>query len=210
MCIAPHPPFGHLLPASGEKDLDERPSPRLRGEGGRRPGEGLRSLLLILSLLAAAPLFGEEPARLAAGTLVLEGSSNVTDWRCASTTLDMDDLELHIPVKTIRCGNRQMERDLYRALRASEHPTIEFRFLEMTRGAESAKIRGDLSLAGTTRTIEVGVDAQRLTPDRFLMHVRFPLRMTAFGITPPTAFFGIVKAKDDLVVHFDLVLQAHP
>src|SRR5882672_206762 len=43
--FSPHPPFGHLLPASGEKGTrdahGERPSPRLRGEGGRRPGEGL-------------------------------------------------------------------------------------------------------------------------------------------------------------------------
>ncbi len=42
---APHPASGHLLPASGEKGTrgespDESPSPRLRGEGGRRPGEG--------------------------------------------------------------------------------------------------------------------------------------------------------------------------
>src|SRR5436190_2102760 len=44
---APHPPFGHLLPASGEKGNFWRccPSPGLlplapreRGEGGRRPG----------------------------------------------------------------------------------------------------------------------------------------------------------------------------
>jgi chromosome segregation protein len=35
----PHPSFGHLLPASGEKVL-EAPRPAERGEGGRRPGEG--------------------------------------------------------------------------------------------------------------------------------------------------------------------------
>jgi colanic acid biosynthesis glycosyl transferase WcaI len=38
----PHPPFGHLLPARGEKELPSALAPRERGEGGRRPGEGLR------------------------------------------------------------------------------------------------------------------------------------------------------------------------
>src|SRR5438874_4419065 len=42
---APHPRFAHLLPASGEKGNNSHarvccPSPRLRGEGARRPGEG--------------------------------------------------------------------------------------------------------------------------------------------------------------------------
>jgi chromosome segregation protein len=38
---APHPSFGHLLPASGEKALAfDAPRPAERGEGGRRPGEG--------------------------------------------------------------------------------------------------------------------------------------------------------------------------
>src|SRR5438034_9395237 len=41
---APHPPFGHLLPASGEKGarISSVPRPAERGEGGRRPGEGPR------------------------------------------------------------------------------------------------------------------------------------------------------------------------
>jgi colanic acid biosynthesis glycosyl transferase WcaI len=39
---APHPPSGHLLPARGEKELPSALAPRERGEGGRRPGEGLR------------------------------------------------------------------------------------------------------------------------------------------------------------------------
>jgi arginine decarboxylase len=36
--MAPHPPSGHLLP--GEKALAESPLPAMRGEGGRRPGQG--------------------------------------------------------------------------------------------------------------------------------------------------------------------------
>jgi hypothetical protein len=45
--------------------------------------------------------------------------------------------------------------------------------------------------------------------DRFALHARLPLRMTDFRITPPTALFGMVKAKDDLVVQFDLILEDH-
>ncbi len=60
MASSPHPPLGYLLPACGEKGYvgaaatDSRdfkfvvPRPAERGEGGRRPGEGLFAIALIL------------------------------------------------------------------------------------------------------------------------------------------------------------------
>ncbi len=123
--------------------------------------------------------------------------------------------QLKIPVQTLRCGNRQMERDMYRALRSDEHPAIEFRFAELIGGINHdidggtyhAKIAGVLSLAGAKRTVNVDIVATRVARDRFRLRARLPLRMTDFRITPPTALFGMVKAKDDLVVQFDLYLQ---
>ena len=159
--------------------------------------------------LFAAALFVSATA-FAQSTLTLEGSSNVTNWKCESSTVDVSELGLRIPVKTIRCGNRQMERDLYRALRAESHPAIDFQFIDMDRGTARATIRGNLSLAGTTRTIEIDASVQPLTRDRVRMQARLPLRMTDFHITPPTALFGLVKAQNDLVVQFDLVLEAAP
>lgn len=163
-----------------------------------------RALLLLLALLTTAPLSAQQMR------LVLEGSSNVAGWRCSSTTLNLGERELHIPVKTIRCGNRQMERDLYRALRAEHHPSIDFHFTDMNRGTDHATIRGELSLAGATRPIEIDALVQQIAHDRVALHARLPLRMTDFCITPPTALFGIVKAKDDLVVQLDLVLPGEP
>jgi len=162
----------------------------------------MRRALLFAALLATAPLFAQ-PAR-----LVLEGSSNVTGWRCVSTALNVHGLQLHIPVNTIRCGNRQMERDLYRALRADHHPSIDFRFTNMNREADRAMIRGNASLAGTTRPIEIDAAVQRTADGRVALHARLPLRMTDFRIEPPTALFGIIKVKNELVVELDLVLQA--
>jgi hypothetical protein len=122
---------------------------------------------------------------------------------------------LKVPVTTLRCGNRQMERDMYEALRSDAHPTIEFRFAELVGGIDHdidhgsyrATIAGTLSLAGARKIVSVDVEAQRIARDRFRLKARLPLRMTDFRITPPTALFGMVRAKDELVVIFDLVLQ---
>lgn len=216
----------------------------------------MRRHLLTLALLAVVPLTGQETTRFVPATasqLVLEGSSNVADWRCSGRTLEgrmevaapldrinavIDRIEdgdvarlrllpggpafpaptfqLRIPVDTLRCGNRQMERDMYRALRGDEHPAIEFRFAELVGGVNHdidagsyhARISGVVTLAGTKKHVTVEVKAERVAPDRFRLRARLPLRMTDFRIEPPTALFGIVKAKDHVAVEFDLILKA--
>jgi hypothetical protein len=184
--------------------------------------------------------------------LVLQGSSNVSTWRCRGNTVDVQmsvaapiekinevidriedgniavwmsnpgeakfpapDFEMVIPIATFRCGNPVMESDLRHALRSERYPAIEFRFKELKgaiehdidRNVYQTTIAGELSMAGATREIELPVVAQRMRPDRFRIQAELPLRMSEFGITPPTALFGIVKARDELIVRFDLTLQ---
>lgn len=123
---------------------------------------------------------------------------------------------LRVPVDSLRCGNRRMERDMFEALRADAHPTIDFQFQGLVGGVEHdiderryrAVVSGVLTLAGARRTVKVPVEAERLSRDCFRLKARLPLRMTDFNITPPTALFGVVKAKNELVVDFELVLGA--
>lgn len=134
----------------------------------------------------------------------------------ASARFPQPAFQLRVPVTALRCGNGKMERDLYTALRGTEHPAIEFRFTELVGGINHdidearyhAKISGVLSLAGVARAIRIDVEAQRVDANTFRLRARLPLKMTAFGITPPTALFGAIKARDDLSVKFDLVLHA--
>lgn len=212
--------------------------------------------ILLVALFAVGTIAAAEPTQFVAGStseLVLEGSSNVANWRCKGTTLDgrmevaaplsrindvIDRVEdgnigvwmsnpalgrfpqptfkLRVPVQSLRCLNRQMDRDMYTALRSQAHPVIEFHFADVTGGIEhdiDAKsyrttIAGTLSLAGAQKQIKVDVEARRIARDRFRLRARLPLRMTDFRITPPTALFGMVKAKNELTVTFDMVMVA--
>lgn len=219
----------------------------------------MRSRILLIALIAltASALAAPPPiTRLvpsASSALVLEGSSNVKEWRCTGTTLQggaeiatsldhinavIDRIEdgnigafmakpdaaqiphpsvdLLIPVSSLRCGNRTMERDMSAALRADRFPTILFRLTGLESGIEHdidahdyrIRIAGQLTLSGVSRRIDITIRAARIASDRFRIDAEMPLRMTDFGITPPTALFGLVKAKDALTVRFELVLQA--
>jgi hypothetical protein len=146
---------------------------------------------------------------------VEDGNIGVWMSNPAEGRFPQPDFQLRIPVSAFRCGNRIMEGDLRRSLNQEDHPTIDFAFRELVSGVEHdidaghyrARIAGDLSLAGVTRRIEVVVTARRISPQRFRLSAELPLRMTQFGIIPPTALFGAIRAADSLTVRFDLTLQ---
>src|SRR5436190_396221 len=75
--------------------------------------------------------------------------------------------EMAIPIDTLRCsGGRPMERDLRGALKSERFPDIQFRFKQLSGAIEHdidrhlyhAVIDGQISLAGTSREIEMRVD----------------------------------------------------
>jgi len=212
------------------------------------------AVLLSMVLFApAAPAAGA--TRLTAGaasSVLLEGSSNVTGWRCRGTAVDArmlvatsadhinevidriedgqigvwmsspshgrfpePEFDLTIPVTTIQCGNRVMESDMRRALKADRYPTVAFAFRALRGGIQHdldtglyrASIAGDLTLAGVTRTIDLPVSAQRISRSSFRIRAVLPLAMSDYGITPPTALFGAIRARNNLTVTFDLILE---
>ena len=175
----------------------------------------MHALLLTAVLLTASP----------SSEVVLDGSSNVADWRCRGTAIDAEmtvaaadlneviDFDLNIPVNTFRCGNRVMESDMREALKADRHPNVTFSFREVLESdvvGNHVTIVGDLTLAGVTRKIDLNVSAQRLSRTSFRVRATLPLRMTDFGITPPSALFGAIRARNSLTVRFDLILNVRP
>lgn len=125
------------------------------------------------------------------------------------------EFRLRIPVTTFVCGNRVMESDMRRALQAERHPHVKFALErvkggirhDLDSGIYHAVITGDLELAGVRRKLDFAVSAERLSRNRFRFRAAVPLRMSDFGITPPSALFGAIRARDELEVRFDLILE---
>jgi hypothetical protein len=58
--------------------------------------------------------------------------------------------------------------------------------------------------------VTFAVVAQRLSPHEFRVAGEMPVRMTQFGVVPPHAMFGMIRAADRLTVRFDLFLEVRP
>lgn len=124
-----------------------------------------------------------------------------------------------IPVESLRTSKPGMRGDLLRALKHEEAPLIVFVLTALTGveplgrgdadlGRYRVTARGDLVLAGQLRSIEVVGTVVQQTPRHFRIEAAKDLRMSEFGIVPPTALFGAIRADDRIEIIFDLKFEA--
>ena len=193
----------------------------------------MRLVRVSLALLALGALrAAAQPTELVHVTLApssriwISGTTNVNAWSCVSGQLDdavaVDSVApaaerlgsatiaatLSVPVVSLQCGHRQMERDLRNALHADVHPQIRFRLqsyrVTPTATGYDGTVTGELTLNGTARPVTVAVTIVSDAAGRYRATGSTEVRMSTFGVRPPTAFFGAIRAGDDVTVSFDL------
>jgi hypothetical protein len=193
-------------------------------------------LLCLLLLGALGPLVGTHAVAQAqytvrpASQFWIDGTSTVNAFTCAASevaghgTVEEAEgasreaelqAEVVIPVRSFDCGVRQMNRDMYEALKGKAYPAVRFAIdraevLPAPPYAEwtPVKVWGTITLAGARRPVAVTAQGRRLGDGLVRIQGRHALRMTDFDITPPSGLLGLVRAHDDIVVRFDLVASA--
>lgn len=123
---------------------------------------------------------------------------------------------LWIPVRSFRCDNQKMTRDMHQALKGNQYKIILFRYhrlknveiLQLPSGDTPFKINltltGGLALAGQAKTVTLEVHVTQQTPETFKLTGTFDIRMSEFDIEPPTALMGLIQAHDNVTVQFSI------
>ena len=174
------------------------------------------------------------PLRLAVrpdSRLWLEGSSNVRDWRCEATSLDasvdIDDamhpigptaarvrgVQVRVPTHALTCGRSQMDHIMYKALHVDDAPECRqivgrFDVVSTATGARPTLVmQGTLRIAGRERVVRMPVELEEQPDGSVRAKGALPILMTDYGISPPTALFGVVRTENRIVVKFDLLVD---
>ena len=125
-------------------------------------------------------------------------------------------ISVKLPVKTLNCGKRAMNKDMYEALKSERFPTIHYKLLEATlveqqpdSSAQWMRIRtrGIMEIAGVQDTTSFDVHGKLLSDNRFQVKGTKGIHMNTYLIDPPSAMFGLIKADKQLTVHFDVTVN---
>ncbi|MEZ4983838.1 MAG: YceI family protein [Saprospiraceae bacterium] len=123
---------------------------------------------------------------------------------------------LKLPVKDMDCGNRMMNKDMYNTLAAEQYPHIRIALREVSQVNtpsldtcnewEQFTAVIQLTIAGTTRTHSMPVRGAHQGLQRYTFKGRHTIRLTDFGIEPPTAMLGAVKVKNEMTINMNLIV----
>jgi polyisoprenoid-binding protein YceI len=173
----------------------------------------LSAALLLLALPASAVELSLAPS----STLWIEGDSTLHPYSSTSTALAVAfsleapgeasaalaakapaRMTVTVPVESLKSAHGGLDKNLRKTLKASEHPAITFTLRSYKVEGANVTAEGELSVAGKARAV--------LLTSRLFVEGSQPLKMTDFGIKPPTMMLGAVKTSDDVTVRWRLEL----
>ena len=128
---------------------------------------------------------------------------------------NMSEMKVLIPVKKLDTDKSSMNNNMDEALKADKIPDIiyELKSVGSCRLSDAPDdpvkfiTTGNLSIAGQSRAIEMPVDGYIGKDGNIHFKGETTVKMTDFGVDPPTMLFGTIKTGDAVIVHFDLVLS---
>jgi polyisoprenoid-binding protein YceI len=189
-------------------------------------------LLAALAVVAQATHFSPWKG----STVVISGTSTLHDWTMEGSQID-GSLELAnevftaatvenwqkatspaavvtIPVTSIKSEHTKMDKLMQETLKASKFPTIKYELLKaalVKPGTSSFVVgtHGRLTIAGVSREIDMNVNATRGTDNRLTLSSEVPIKISDYGLKPPTAMMGTIKTGDLVKVTFHWVVETH-
>lgn len=193
--------------------------------------------LTLCAIVEAKSVVAQETARVTVTSdskLTIDGTSNLHSWSCKAERLDaaidvdraavadfaeaapksLKRVEVKVPVKSIKCGHGGMDDNLYKALKADDSPDVSYILASFdavpgdAKDTFTLKTIGTLTIAGKEKSVAMDIEATRLPDGTIKATGLVPLKMTDYGITPPTAIFGRLKTGDDVKVSFELTVGA--
>ena len=197
----------------------------------RQTAGGLLALALLVPSLgwtgANDPMTLQPQSR-----LWVEGSSTVRGFECKAGKLDaaveaatpeavgvvlsgskgIRSVAVTVPAGKLDCGNGTMNGHMYKAIKADAHPNIVFSLAayELAKAGEgvTVKLTGKLSLGGVEKPITLTAKATQGPGGTLQVTGTHELRMTEFGLKPPTLMMGTMKVDETVKIGFELFLKA--
>lgn len=167
--------------------------------------------------------------------LSFEGTSTLHGFHCKTTKMEttvqvdptyaearlsqlrrpLKTVEIVIPVKSITCGSKGLEENMYKALKADKYPEIRYELSTYkippgtaTDDSFTLQATGKLTVAGRQKTIEMLIKADRQRDGNATAAGTQNLLMTDFGIKPPVFMFGTLRTGNKVAVSFKLMTSS--
>ena len=155
--------------------------------------------------------------------VTIHGTSNLHDWDEDIQTVtgnatinwnedksfDLDAINIKMNVYSIKSHEGSfMNNNTYKALKADAHPVITFilrsplKSIKANSIANNVSMSGSLTIAGVTNNITMQVKLVMDSQGKLTIEGSQIIKMTDYGVIPPTALFGAIRTRDNITLSF--------
>lgn len=186
------------------------------------------ALALAVALIAGGPAAAQSPLAIDSGKVTISGSSNVHAWTAATNKIRVtrarvapaaganlwdtalkpgvvEVFEIAIPAATLSAPKGDLDKNMHKALKVSEHADITFRLVRFETAAAGTRAIGMLKIAGVEKEVALDITTKR-AGSTLAVAGRVDLLMTDYGIVPPKAMLGMLKTDPKVTITFETVL----
>lgn len=174
--------------------------------------------IIVTALLLSGLLLGNKAIEINSekSKVEIQGTSSLHDWESKVETFSIkgnigtdqiSDLVASFKVESIKSGKAIMDSKTQDALKASKYPNITFQSAALK--IENGKVQGPgtLTIAGKSKPFQFDASASQATSGGMLISGSTKLKMTDFGVEPPTAMFGTLTTGDEVTVNYEILIN---
>lgn len=194
------------------------------------------SRILVIAAIAvlALPAGGSTPIAVhSGGSLRVDGDSTLHKWDLKTNAVTMtfqlaegapeslpeavkeskiESVEVLVQVADLKSWEAGLAGNMRKAMNAKKYPNIIYRMdhYRATKGEAggfaTATTSGTLTITGVTKPVTFDVEF-RPGPKGASVKGSYTLKMSDYGIKPPTLMLGAIKTRDQITIRFDLLLS---
>lgn len=157
--------------------------------------------------------------------LTVKGTSSLHDWKmdsekfnCTVTIKDsgekliISDVTFSCNPTSLKSESSMMDKKAWDALDVKDFTQIKFEStqqfdLKATTKRTEGKLEGNLLLKGTKKSVSIPYTGEIDQTGNFIVKGDVNIKMSDFGITPPTAIMGTLKTGDNVTISFQVVFD---
>jgi hypothetical protein len=190
-----------------------------------------RSAFAVAAVFTGSIVLAQVPLGLTTSKITIAGTSNIHDYTATTTLAKVtkvtlgeampgatfwDDVQkpgglqafdITVPSLTLKSTKEGLDKNMYKALKADKYPEITFSMKRLEGAPGSLKAVGTLTIAGVEREVMLPLKTTR-KGDGLAVSGELDVLMTDYGIAPPKAMMGMVKADPKIKITFDVLLGA--
>jgi polyisoprenoid-binding protein YceI len=157
--------------------------------------------------------------------VTIAGTSNLRDWKEKvgdvtgemnavvkdDGSVDLSSIRISMKVLSIKGDmGRVMDKKTYEALKGATHPEILFtlaaptQLVQVRDGRTAVPVKGELALAGMSKPVTMLVKTFEIRQGNLSFEGSQQINMSDYGVKPPSALFGTMRASPDITIHFKI------